>query len=280
MQSVDTLSSNITWLKADIRAGLFSFYTGNWSCVGRYTGGGGLVLTQNTFSIADGTRDSYQLSILGLASFSTCNSSVAAATIVGQGESTHCSMKTPLICKTCYHFYFKINYPLNSHVFVNFPLFRISVASALPYSWLNVWNASEAGQEFLFLFDDSTAQLANTGTELAVALLDEALTSDSDVLQSFTFVDFIVSSAKSKDSIEERGIGNKSSDVTGTYSIEADFTSYLAARIPFSSFAVNGQSQLVPNNLNARVTFIFGNGNCPAGNDCENEMLLPNSEYW
>ena len=140
----------------------------------------------------------------------------------------------------------------------------------------------------MFLYHED-GQLTDSTTELAVALKNEALTENPDVTQSLTFVDFIVSSGYMKDSIQSRGIGAQSSDVTGTYSNQEHFPPYLAASIPFDYFR-NRSATSTTNSFKATksegehsiVKFIIGNGFCPAKipTACQNGKLRENAEYW
>ena len=150
--------------------------------------------------------------------------------------------------------------------------------AALPYSWLNVANAFEAGERFLY--KDEEKKSANDGLEYAIKLRNAALTTNRDVLNSFTRVDFIVSSAKWKDSIRERGIGLQSSDAKGTYSTQTDFMPYIAASIPFEYFQKKmNESSAQKETL---LSFIIGNGNCTSENlsACQNGKLREDGDCW
>ena len=151
-------------------------------------------------------------------------------------------------------------------------------------------DAFDAGERFMFLYNvDAGPQHSDSKTELAVALKNEALTANPDVLKSFTFVDFIVTSMQMKDSIQSRGIGSLSSDVMGNYSTSDKFIAYVAASIPFNYFC--NQTKL-PSSVNEAnftlfggeetiVKFIIGDGFCPPKipTACQNGQLRENAEY-
>ena len=159
--------------------------------------------------------------------------------------------------------------------------------SALRNSWLNVSNMFDAGKRFVFLFDENAGSSDST-TELAVALKNEALTENPDVLQSFTLVDFIVSSTKMEDTIAARGIGAQSSDITGKYSRLENFIAYVAASIPFNYFHNESKAASSTNESTSPaledpiLKFIIGNGFCPANlpSPCQNGKLHENAAYW
>ena len=136
------------------------------------------------------------------------------------------------------------------------------VRVALPYSWLNVANAFEAGERFLFKYKKTNN--LNGGMEYAIALHNTALTKNRDVLNSFTRVDFIVSSAKWKDSIRERGIGLQASDTNATYNTQSDFMPYIAGSISFDNFEKKMRDPSVQKE--PLLSFIIKNGNCASEN--------------
>ena len=139
----------------------------------------------------------------------------------------------------------------------------------------------------MYLYN-SDAENSDRTTELAVALKKEALTKNPDVLKSFKFVDFIVSSTKMEDPLAARGIGGYSSDVTGTYSRRERFVAYIAVRIQFDYFykqtepASSKNESTTPDGEQPIVDYIIGNGFCPPNipTRCQNGKLRENVEYW
>ena len=145
-------------------------------------------------------------------------------------------------------------------------------------------NAIDAGERFLF--EICGAEGNKRTTELAIVLQGDALTTNRDVFESFTRVDFIVSSEKWKDSIEQRGLIAQSNDVNANYSTLEEFKPYVAASIPlgYSSDEENGGPDANPSKSATipLLKFTFGNENCPPEsiNPCQNGKLRPDSEYW
>ena len=133
----------------------------------------------------------------------------------------------------------------------------------------------------MYLYN-ADAENSDSTTELAVALKNEALTKNPDVLKSFKFVDFIVSSTKMEDPLANRGIGGHSSDVTGTYSRRERFVAYIAASIQFDYFYNQTNESTTPGGEQPIVKYIIGNGFCPPNipTRCQNGKLRENVEYW
>ena len=98
MNGIENLSVNIGWFKPTTRKGIISKYLLGGRCVDRYWRKSVLELAQSAFPVSDEERNSYQLVMTSLPSFSTCNISVTAVTGAGPGESTHCQLQTPLVC--------------------------------------------------------------------------------------------------------------------------------------------------------------------------------------
>ena len=160
----------------------------------------------------------------------------------------------------------------------------IRLNAALAYSWIAVSDSFEAGNKFIEPFKQAGAKRDVSAREISVALRNEALTTNIDVLQSFTFVDFIVSSSKWIHSIQERGVGLYSSDAFGIYSTHEAFKPYIAASILFHYFRNTNSTSNDTEALKQDhfVRLIIGNGICPAESRllCQNGNLRPNSEYW
>ena len=146
-------------------------------------------------------------------------------------------------------------------------------------------DAFEAGKCFIFLVDVSDAEDDKRATELAIELRFDSHKVNRDVLESFTRVDFIVSSERWKDSIEQRGLIAQSNDVNANYSTLEEFKPYVAASIPFSYSGDRENAGFDANRFKYSIPvlkFTFGDGNCPPESItlCQNEELRPDSEYW
>ena len=96
----ENFSGKFEWSKPALRKGIIRKYVLGGSCLERQTGESAISLPETEFTVHDDTRDSYQLELSSLPSFSTCKISVAAATSVGIGENADLEVQTPLLCKT------------------------------------------------------------------------------------------------------------------------------------------------------------------------------------
>ena len=123
-----------------------------------------------------------------------------------------------------------------------------------------------------------------------MALSKFALPKDVSVWNSFTTIDFIVSSGSSIDSISLIGNSKTSVDIAGEYSTEPDAKAYVAASVTFQYFPNKSPGERRKRSVDQTafdgvgeyfINYIVGDGFCPVGSLlCQNGPLRPDTEYW
>ena len=124
--------------------------------------------------------------------------------------------------------------------------------------------------------------------QLAVSLSNEPIPRETfPWSETFTHVDFIVSTSQTIKVIKDNGTERNSSDINGIYNSADGFFPYLAANIKFIYFLNKTRASLrsidsLTNETDEYfINFIIGNSGCPTNlsMNCQNGPLKPNFNY-